>query len=76
MMNCEQATRLLSDAQERELSLKERASLKIHVLMCSGCNNFSRQMQLLHDFSRVYIRSDGEVSTKQGRDSNALDEGK
>lgn len=56
MMNCKQATRLLSDAQERPLSLTERASLKIHVMMCSACNNFGKQMGTLRNIARDYAK--------------------
>ncbi len=64
MMNCQQATRLLSDAQERELSLKDRAALKFHVMMCSGCRNFGKQMDTLSDIAHNYAKgsdSDGAV---------------
>ena len=66
MMNCKQATRLLSDAQERELSLKEKSTLKIHVMMCSGCSNFSKQMNMLREFAHAYTKS-GE---DRGEDGN------
>ena len=72
MMNCKEATRLLSDAQERELSLKEKSTLKIHVMMCSGCSNFARQMNILRDFSHAYTKGgedggdDGNVRPGSG----------
>lgn len=56
MMNCQQATRLMSDAQERPLSFKERAALKMHVAMCSGCSNFLQQMGTLRDIARIYAK--------------------
>ena len=40
MLNCQQVTRLLSESQERTLTLQERISLKMHGMMCSGCRNF------------------------------------
>ncbi|MCR8921876.1 zf-HC2 domain-containing protein [Dasania sp. GY-MA-18] len=55
MMNCQQVTRLLSDAQERELSLKERTALKVHTMMCSGCRNFGQQMGTLREIARKYV---------------------
>ena len=39
MLNCHDATRLMSDSQERTLKLGERFSLKMHVSMCAGCRN-------------------------------------
>jgi len=60
MMNCSQATRLLSEAQERELPLKNRAVLKIHVLMCSSCRNFAHQMDTLRQLARAYSKGHKE----------------
>jgi predicted anti-sigma-YlaC factor YlaD len=71
MMNCQQATRLLSDARERELSLKERAALKVHVMMCSGCRNFGKQMGILGDIARNYVKGvDGESSEEVAEPSD------
>jgi len=56
MINCQQATRLLSDAQERELSLMDRASLKLHVMMCLGCRNFAKQMGILREIAHEYAK--------------------
>ena len=57
-MNCQKATRLMSDAQERQLSLKERAGLEIHVLMCSGCRNFGKHMGTLRDIAQTYAKGE------------------
>ncbi len=72
MMNCQQATRLLSDAQERELSLKDRAALKFHVMMCSGCRNFGKQMGTLRDIAHSYAKrqeNDDDVGISQRSDN-------
>ena len=47
MMNCKQATELLSQAQDRRLSPGERLGLRVHLLFCAGCLNFRRQMDVL-----------------------------
>lgn len=47
MMNCQQATRLISESQDRTLSLSEKMTLKMHVMMCAGCKNFSLQISFL-----------------------------
>ncbi len=56
MMNCQQATRLLSDARERKLSLGDRAALRFHTMMCSGCHNFSVQMDTLSNIAHMYAK--------------------
>jgi hypothetical protein len=65
MMNCKKATQLLSEAQDRELSLSERAALKIHVMMCSGCANFSQQINLLRSFTQSYTQGDDAPRTSE-----------
>lgn len=54
MLTCQQVTHLLSEAQDRELRLKEKLPLKLHLLMCSGCDNFRQQMDFLRQASRRY----------------------
>ncbi len=56
MMNCQQATRLISESQERPLSLPEKMTLKMHVLMCSGCKNFSLQVPFLSKAMKAYAK--------------------
>ncbi len=46
-MDCKKATRLLSDAEERELTARERFGLRFHVLICTACRRFQSQLQLL-----------------------------
>lgn len=64
MLNCHDATRLMSEAQERELALKKRISLKLHVTMCSGCRNFGEQMHALRQMMRAYANGDDERTDK------------
>lgn len=59
-MHCRDATRLMSEAQERPLSITERMSLKLHVIMCSGCQNFKDQMDALRLITRAYAKRKNE----------------
>ncbi len=67
MLNCREATRLMSEARERPLKSGEKLSLKMHVTMCSGCRNFGRQMQVLHQVIRAYAGGTDESATKADR---------
>lgn len=60
MMNCVKATRLISESQERALSLTEKISLKMHVMMCSGCKNFSLQVPFLSQVMKAYAKGFGD----------------
>jgi len=59
MLNCKQATRLLSDARERDLRLGERVPLKLHLAICVGCTNFRKQMDFLQRACRGYLKRQG-----------------
>ncbi len=60
MMNCMEATKLISDAQEQALPLKTRMGLQVHLMMCSGCHNFKQQMGDLHAITRAYAKGEDE----------------
>ncbi len=47
MLSCRQATELMSQEQDRPLSLPERLALQLHVWICAGCTNYRHQMQVL-----------------------------
>lgn len=47
MINCKEATQLMSQAMDRRLPLGERLLLRLHLVICSGCANAERQMRLL-----------------------------
>ncbi len=47
MMNCKEATQLMSQELDRQLRWHERLALKFHVMMCDGCTNFRKQMAFL-----------------------------
>lgn len=61
MLNCREVTRLVSEAQERKLSVAERLSLNLHLMMCDGCKNFSLQVPFLRRAMRAYAERVDEV---------------
>lgn len=51
MITCKQATQLISDKLERDLSLWQRLSLTPHLLLCHYCRKYAKQIRFLHDNS-------------------------
>ena len=47
MYSCEEASRLSSRAMEEPLTPTERVLLRMHLMMCNRCSNFSRQIDFL-----------------------------
>ena len=60
MLSCQKITRLYSEAQDRELSLQERVSIKLHVAMCSACRNFGKQMQTIRQAMQAFAQGGSE----------------
>lgn len=54
MLNCRQATQLISEQQERALSVTERLRLRMHLALCDGCRNFRLQIPFLSRAMRAY----------------------
>lgn len=69
MMKCEEITRLASEGMDRPLGLRERAGMKLHMMMCDGCSNFARQMKTLRTISRAYAKARNGGS--EGEDGSA-----
>jgi predicted anti-sigma-YlaC factor YlaD len=61
-LSCKEVSVVLSQAQDRDISLLERLQLEAHLKLCQGCRNFQRQLDFLHRAIRRHpaIREDGE----------------
>jgi anti-sigma factor RsiW len=46
-LSCKEASRLMSQSEDRELSPSERAALKLHLGVCKACRVASEQIQQL-----------------------------
>ncbi len=44
---CKHTAELLSQGQDRSLSLAEKFRLRLHLLLCDGCRNFNRQLAFM-----------------------------
>lgn len=65
-MKCIDATRLASESQDRDLSLPERASLQMHLMICTGCRRFNAQLGVLRQaLHRVDALSDDGLDAER-----------
>ncbi len=55
MLSCKDATHLMSEAQDRPLTLSEKIQLEMHLAMCRGCRNFKQQMAFLRQACQRYF---------------------
>lgn len=47
MLKCREACKLLSEAQDRKLTPRERLSLKLHLFVCIHCRRYRKQLPVL-----------------------------
>jgi len=47
MLSCKEASRLVSQGLDRRLGFAERLGLRLHLLICDGCTNFSKQVAFI-----------------------------
>lgn len=62
---CKEVHRLTSEGMDRELSLVERARMRMHLLVCTACRNFDGQMRLLRRAMRTLAPSTDTDSKDQ-----------
>ena len=46
-LKCREAAKLASQRMDRDLSFGERVSLRVHLAICDGCTNFTKQIAFL-----------------------------
>lgn len=44
---CKEVTRMASDAMERKLPLRQRLEMKLHLLICTLCMRYVKQLQFM-----------------------------
>ena len=52
---CKEASELLSQAQDRPLTLREKFVLYVHLPLCNGCRNFRQQIAFIRRATREYL---------------------
>lgn len=63
MLSCKDVTHLVSESQDRPLTLSEKVQLEMHLAMCKGCRNFKAQMSFLRQTCKAYLaREKGDAA--------------
>lgn len=66
MLTCKNITMKVISAFVNRLSVSEKLSIKLHLMMCKSCRNFSNQMQVIESVSEAVryndLRADNKIS--------------
>ncbi|MDH5766970.1 MAG: zf-HC2 domain-containing protein [Gammaproteobacteria bacterium] len=46
-MNCKQATQLMSESHDHQLTRWQRFSLRVHLLICNGCRAYNKHLDFI-----------------------------
>jgi predicted anti-sigma-YlaC factor YlaD len=63
MRTCKEISKLVSESLDRELPLRDRMAMRMHLMMCSLCRTYSHQMRQLR--SVLTTVSDVETPTEK-----------
>jgi predicted anti-sigma-YlaC factor YlaD len=64
MLMCKEVTELCSRELEQPLSLREKMGIGAHLMMCSACTNFRKQVKLLRTLSTTYAEGKAVASER------------
>ena len=54
MLSCKDTSELVSRSMDEELSWRERVAVRLHLLVCGACRQFTAQMAFLRRAARRY----------------------
>ena len=46
--NCREYAALISSGQDRNLTVTERAAIRVHLVFCDGCTAWNKQVSVMH----------------------------
>lgn len=61
MLSCEEVTQLVSESLDRELSLRQRVSTKMHLMMCRLCSRYNKQLAGLREAFRLHAVREEDI---------------
>jgi hypothetical protein len=67
-LSCKEATRLLLEDEDHEIAPADRIALQVHVKVCSMCQRFVSQLNLMRRATRAWRQRAGSDT---GSDSDA-----
>ncbi|MBS1666966.1 MAG: zf-HC2 domain-containing protein [Bacteroidetes bacterium] len=67
MVNCREATMLMTKKEEGKISFREKLSLMLHTSMCSFCRRFEKQTTTIGSESK-HVHAEGDQLTASSRE--------
>ena len=61
MMSCREASQLVSESLDHKLPLHKLAGLKMHLMMCSMCRRFARQLRVIRQAMPAFVEMEADL---------------
>jgi len=71
MLSCKDVTRLLSEAMDRSLPLGKRIGVRLHLLICTFCARYERQLLLIRETMRRLVAMEEKPGEPPGETLSA-----
>lgn len=71
MLACKDVTRLLSESMDRSLPLGKRVGVRLHLLICTFCARYERQLLLIRETVRRLAAMDDPCGSLAGESLSA-----
>ncbi|MBW2369067.1 MAG: hypothetical protein JRH15_14405, partial [Deltaproteobacteria bacterium] len=56
MFECQEVSKLVSEAMDKKLSVTRRLGIRFHLMMCKLCSRYARQIQLIRTAARCMAK--------------------
>lgn len=64
MPSCQEISEMVSASMDRELPLRKRIAIRMHVYMCALCRRYEKQLHLLRKGFRLYADPQGNTTER------------
>lgn len=72
LLNCKEASKIISQSLDNPLSWSNRMKLKFHLLICNACTRFNQQLRLIKNaINSIKIETENDTSIQLSLDAKA-----
>jgi hypothetical protein len=72
LLNCKQASQIISQSLDNPLSWPDRIKLKLHLFICNACTRFNQQLRLIkNSIERMKIETENDASIQLSLEAKA-----
>ncbi len=66
MLTCKEVSQLVSESLDRNLPLRQRIAVRLHLFRCKICSRYREQMLFLRNAARLYAKETEEATGLPG----------